>query len=85
MPTGALRARLVRRPDAAPSGASIGAVSFGAVRVPLSSKERDLAITAKHLYPIELGEQLNRLAREIDAWAGRSMPRLLERGMVLEF
>jgi ribonuclease BN (tRNA processing enzyme) len=74
------------------------------IETAFSNKERDLAITAKHLYPIELGEQLKRLrtepqvlithlkpsdaetiAREIDAWAGRSMPRLLERGQVLEF
>ncbi len=74
------------------------------IETAFSNKERDLAITAKHLYPIELGEQLKSLrkepqvlithlkpsdaetiAREIDAWAGRSMPKLLERGMVLEF
>jgi len=74
------------------------------IETAFSNQERDLAITAKHLYPIELGEQLKRLAREaqvlvthlkpsdaeriareIDAWAGRSMPRLLARGMVLEF
>ena len=77
---------------------------FLIIETAFSNKERDLAITAKHLYPIELGEQLKSLrkeaevlithlkpsdadtiAREIDAWAGRSMPRLLERGMVLEF
>jgi ribonuclease BN (tRNA processing enzyme) len=77
---------------------------FLIIETAFSNKERDLAITAKHLYPIELGEQLKRLkkepqvlithlkpsdaetiAREIDAWAGRSMPKLLERGMVLEF
>jgi ribonuclease BN (tRNA processing enzyme) len=74
------------------------------IETAFSNKERDLAIVAKHLYPIELGEQLQRLrtapqvlvthlkpsdaetiAREIDAWAGRSQPRLLERGQVLEF
>ena len=62
-----------------------------------------LAITAKHLHPIELGEQLRSLrrepevlvthlkpsdadliGREIEAWAGRFSPRLLERGQVLE-
>jgi ribonuclease BN (tRNA processing enzyme) len=74
------------------------------IETAFSNKERDLAITAKHLYPIELGEQLKSLkkepqvlithlkpsdaetiAREIDAWAGRAMPKLLERGMVLDF
>ena len=74
------------------------------IETAFSNKERDLAITAKHLYPIELGEQLKRLAREpqvlvthlkpsdaglisreIEAWAGRSQPRLLEQGQVLEF
>jgi ribonuclease BN (tRNA processing enzyme) len=74
------------------------------IETAFSNKERDLAITAKHLYPIELGEQLKKLksepgvlithlkpsdavtiAREIDAWAGRSSPSLLERGQVLEF
>jgi ribonuclease BN (tRNA processing enzyme) len=74
------------------------------IETAFSNKERDLAITAKHLYPIELGEQLKRLrlepqvlithlkpsdadtiSREIDAWAGRAMPRLLERGMELDF
>lgn len=68
------------------------------------NRERDLAITAKHLHPIELGEQLRSLrnqpdiwvshtkpsdaeliAREVDAWAGRFRPRMLERGQVLDF
>ena len=74
------------------------------IETAFSNRERDLAITAKRLYPIELGEQLKRLrveprvlvthlkpsdadtiAAEIEAWAGRAMPRLLERGQVLEF
>lgn len=74
------------------------------IETAFSNRERDLAITAKHLYPIELGEQLRRLRRdaqvlvthlkpsdadriaaEIEAWAGRFRPRLLERGQVLEF
>lgn len=82
----------------------IADLRFLIIETAFSNKERDLAITAKHLYPIELGEQLKSLrkdaqvlithlkpsdadtiAREIDAWAGRAMPRLLERGMVLEF
>ena len=77
---------------------------FLIIETAFSNRERDLAIIAKHLYPIELGEQLKNLrsdaqvlithlkpsdapliAREIDAWAGRSMPRLLERGQLLEF
>jgi ribonuclease BN (tRNA processing enzyme) len=77
---------------------------FLIIETAFSNRERDLAIIAKHLYPIELGEQLKNLradaqvlithlkpsdapliAREIDAWAGRAMPRLLERGQLLEF
>jgi ribonuclease BN (tRNA processing enzyme) len=77
---------------------------FLIIETAFSNRERDLAITAKHLYPIELGTQLERLrtepevlvthlkpsdaatiAREIDAWAGRSHPRLLEHGQVLSF
>ena len=73
------------------------------IETAFSNKERDLAITAKHLHPIELGEQLRSLrrepevlvthlkpsdadliGREIEAWAGRFSPRLLERGQVLE-
>ena len=74
------------------------------IETAFSNRERDLAITAKHLYPIELAEQLRRLRRdaqvlvthlkpsdadriaaEIEAWAGRFRPCLLERGQVLEF
>lgn len=73
------------------------------IETAFSNKEQDLAITAKHLYPIQLGEQLQNLrrepevlvthlkpsdrdliAREIEAWAGRFQPRLLERGQILE-
>ncbi len=67
------------------------------------NRERDLAITAKHLYPIELGEQLRHLrgeprvwvshtkpsdaeliSGEVQAWAGRFNPSMLERGQILE-
>ena len=62
-----------------------------------------MAVTAKHLYPIQLGEELAKLQRdpqvlithlkpsdrqvierELQAWAGRFAPRVLERGEVLE-
>ena len=68
------------------------------------NRDQDLAVTAKHLYPILLGEELAKLQRdaqvlithlkpsdrsvierEVDAWAGRFAPRILERGDVLEF
>jgi ribonuclease BN (tRNA processing enzyme) len=73
------------------------------IETAFSNKEKDLAITAKHLYPIQLGEQLQSLRkepqilithlkpsdrdlieREIQAWAGRHFPKLLERGQVFE-
>jgi len=60
-------------------------------------------VTAKHLFPIQLGQELAKLqrepqilithlkpsdretiGREIEAWAGRFSPRVLERGDVLE-
>lgn len=67
------------------------------------NRDQDLAITARHLYPIQLGEELAKLRtdpkvlithlkpsdratieREIEAWAGRFAPRVLEGGEVLE-
>jgi len=67
-----------------------------------ANRERDLAVTAKHLYPIQLSEELARLcvdpqihithlkpsdreliAREIETWAGRFQPRILQTGDVL--
>jgi ribonuclease BN (tRNA processing enzyme) len=82
---------------------SIADLRYLIIETAFSNKERDLAITAKHLHPIELGEQLRSLrreaevlithlkpsdaaliGREIEAWAGRFSPRLLERGQVLE-
>ncbi len=82
---------------------SITDLRYLIIETAFSNKERDLAITAKHLHPIELGEQLRSLrrepevlvthlkpsdadliGREIEAWAGRFSPRLLERGQVLE-
>ena len=67
------------------------------------NRDQDLAITARHLYPIQLGEELAKLRtdpkvlithlkpsdratieREIEAWAGRFSPRVLEGGEVLE-
>ncbi|MEZ5739615.1 MAG: hypothetical protein R3E68_09290 [Burkholderiaceae bacterium] len=74
------------------------------IETAFSNRERDLAVTAKHLYPIQLSEELALLQRqpelwithlkpsdrqtiasEIEAWAGRYQPRLLERGLILEF
>ena len=74
------------------------------IETAFSNREQDLATTARHLYPIQLGEELAKLrrdpkvlithlkpsdqatiAREIDAWAGRFSPTILERGDVLEF
>jgi ribonuclease BN (tRNA processing enzyme) len=68
-----------------------------------SNKEQDLAITAKHLYPIQLSQELANLrvepqilithlkpsdreliAQEINAWAGRFEPTILETGQTLE-
>ena len=67
------------------------------------NRDEDLARTARHLYPIQLGEELARLQRqtqllithlkpsdrqtierELQAWAGRYAPRVLERGDILE-
>lgn len=72
------------------------------IETAFSNREQDLAITARHLYPIQLGDELAKLkrdaqilithlkpsdretiAREIEAWAGRFAPRLLERGDLL--
>ncbi len=74
------------------------------VETAFSNREQDLAVTAKHLYPIQLSEQLSLLqrqpqlwithlkpsdretiAREIDTWASRYNPTILQRGQVLEF
>jgi ribonuclease BN (tRNA processing enzyme) len=68
-----------------------------------SNKEQDLAITAKHLYPVQLSRELEQLrndaevlithlkpsdreliAREIETWAGRFAPRILQTGEILE-
>ena len=68
-----------------------------------SNKEQDLAITAKHLYPIQLSQELAKLrvepqimithlkpsdreliAQEIESWAGRFEPVILETGQTLE-
>lgn len=83
---------------------AISDLKFLIIETAFSNQERDLAITAKHLYPIELGEQLRSLrrdaqvlithlkpsdasliAREIEAWASRARPSLLEGGQVLVF
>ncbi len=65
--------------------------------------QQDLATTAKHLYPIQLSQELANLrvepeilithlkpsdreliAQEIEAWAGRFEPKILETGQALE-
>ena len=38
------------------------------------NRERDLAITAKHLHPIELGEQLRSLSSEPEVWVSHLKP-----------
>ena len=67
------------------------------------NRDQDLAVTSRHLYPIQLGQELGKLKREpqvlvthlkpsdrkviereLDAWAGRFAPRVLERGDVFE-
>jgi ribonuclease BN (tRNA processing enzyme) len=67
------------------------------------NRDQDLAVTSRHLYPIQLGQELEKLKREpqvlvthlkpsdrkviereLDAWAGRFAPRVLERGDVFE-
>jgi ribonuclease BN (tRNA processing enzyme) len=73
------------------------------VETAFPNRDQDLAATARHLYPIQLGEELAKLRREpeilithlkpsdrqtiereIEAWAGRFFPRILEGGEVLE-
>ena len=67
------------------------------------NRDQDLAVTSRHLYPIQLVQELEKLTREpqvlvthlkpsdrkviereLDAWAGRFAPRVLERGDVFE-
>ena len=67
------------------------------------NRDQDLAVTSRHLYPIQLGQELEKLKREpqvlvthlkpsdrkviereLDAWAGRFAPRVLERGDVFQ-
>ncbi|MFA7666676.1 MAG: 3',5'-cyclic-nucleotide phosphodiesterase [Burkholderiaceae bacterium] len=76
---------------------------FLIIETAFANRDQDLATTARHLYPIQLGEELAKLRREpqvlithlkpsdratiereIEAWAGRFSPRVLERGEVLE-
>ena len=73
------------------------------IETAFSNREQDLAVTAKHLFPIQLAQELAKLqreaqvlithlkpsdrdliAREVNAWAGRFAPKLLEGGEVLE-
>ena len=74
------------------------------IETAFANREQDLAVIAKHLYPIQLSEQLALLqrqpklwithlkpsdratiAREVEAWASRHQPNILEHGQVLEF
>lgn len=72
------------------------------IETAFANRERDLALTAKHLHPVHLSEQLEQMRvepevwithlkpsdreqiiREIDAWAGRFQPKILQKGDVL--
>lgn len=74
------------------------------IETAFSNREQDLAVTARHLFPIQLGEELARLqrpaqvwvthlkpsdratiAREVNAWASRFNPGILEHGQILTF
>lgn len=82
---------------------SIQDLRYLIIETAFPNRDQDLAVTAKHLYPIQLGEELAKLQRqpqvlvthlkpsdrkvierELEAWAGRFLPRLLERGEILE-
>jgi ribonuclease BN (tRNA processing enzyme) len=82
---------------------SLSNLRYLIIETAFPNRDQDLAVTAKHLYPIQLGEELAKLQRqpevlithlkpsdrktierELDAWAGRYAPRVLERGEVLE-
>ncbi len=73
------------------------------IETAFANRDQDLAITARHLYPIQLGQELAKLhrdpevlithlkpgdrgtiEREVQAWAGRFSPRMLEQGEILE-
>jgi ribonuclease BN (tRNA processing enzyme) len=103
------RASLVFSGDTAPNDEfwrlvnSVQNLRYLIIETAFPNRDQDLAVTAKHLYPIQLGEELAKLQRdpqvlvthlkpsdrkvierELDAWAGRFAPRVLERGEVLE-
>jgi ribonuclease BN (tRNA processing enzyme) len=103
------RASLVFSGDTAPHDEfwrlvnSVQNLRYLIIETAFPNRDQDLAVTAKHLYPIQLGEELSKLQRdpqvlvthlkpsdrkvierELDAWAGRFAPRVLERGEVLE-
>lgn len=73
------------------------------IETAFSNREQDLATTSKHLYPILLGTELEKLRvepqvyvthlkpadrqlieNEIQAWAGRFNPKMLQRGDVID-
>lgn len=81
---------------------AIGDLRYLVIETAFANKERDLAVMAKHLHPIQLAEELGSLRvepeilithlkpsdreqieREIQAWAGRFQPRILQTGDVL--
>ncbi len=73
------------------------------IETAFSNKEQDLARTAKHLYPVQLSQELEKMrvepqvlithlkpsdraliAQEIQAWAGRFQPEILQSGRVID-
>lgn len=82
---------------------SVQNLRYVIIETAFPNRDQDLAVTSRHLYPIQLAEELAKLQREaqilvthlkpsdrqviereLDAWAGRFAPRVLERGDVLE-
>jgi len=53
---------------------AIGDLRHLIIETAFPNRERDLARTAKHLYPIELAEQLRQLDREAQVWVSHLKP-----------
>jgi ribonuclease BN (tRNA processing enzyme) len=53
---------------------SIEALRHLIIETAFPNRERDLAITAKHLHPIELAEQLRHLRSDADIWVSHVKP-----------
>ena len=103
------RASLVFSGDTGPNDAfwrvvnGIENLRYLIIETAFPNRDEDLALTSRHLYPIQLGRELEKLERqaqllithlkpsdralierELQAWAGRFSPRLLERGDVFQ-